>query len=108
MIWKEFCALAPTWLAIAVAIVAAVYGPAAVTGRGSTFYSIGAITLGAQALGHEYSHRTLSLLLAQPVARERILLVKLGVLAVFLAALVALAAIGLSFFRLKQSQFAAV
>src|SRR5207245_9327510 len=40
---------------------------------------------------HEYSHHTLVLLLSQPVRRERVLLVKLGVLAAMLLALSAVA-----------------
>lgn len=108
MIWKEFRALAPTWLAIALAMVAADYGPSGFRGFASIFYFLGAVALGAQSLGHEYSHRTLALLLAQPVGRKRILLIKLGVLAALLAALVGVATIGLSSFRLKQQDIVGV
>lgn len=108
MIAKELRALAPTWVAIVAAMVAAGYGPSAVRGFGSAFYFLGAVALGAQAIGHEYSHRTLSLLLAQPIGRGRILLVKLAVLAVVLAALVGVSTLGLSSFRLERQQFVGV
>ena len=54
-----------------------------------TVYFLGAIALGAWSIGHEYSGRTLSLLLSQPRRRENILLVKMGVLASMLFALTA-------------------
>lgn len=108
MIWTEFRALAPTWLAIVVAMVAADYSHSSLRGLGPVAYFLGAVTLGAQAIGHEYSHRTLTMLLTQPVSRQRILLVKLGVLAALLAALVGVAAIGLSFFRLDSRYIAGV
>src|SRR6185295_7486037 len=44
-------------------------------------YFLGIAGLGALSIGHEYSHRTLGMLLAQPARRQHILLVKLGVLA---------------------------
>jgi hypothetical protein len=40
----------------------------------------GVIALGAHSIGHEYAHRTLSLVLAQPVSRNRILTQKALVL----------------------------
>jgi ABC-type transport system involved in multi-copper enzyme maturation permease subunit len=40
-------------------------------------YFIGAATLGALTMGHEYSHRTLPFLLTLPVSRHRVLLTKL-------------------------------
>src|SRR5207249_54750 len=50
-------------------------------------YFIGAAAFGALSIGHEYSCRTLPLLLSQPVSRERVWLAKLGVLAVLLVVL---------------------
>ncbi len=47
------------------------------------------MALGAQSFGHEYSHRTLGLLLSQPADRRRLFLYKLGVLFVMLATLAA-------------------
>jgi hypothetical protein len=43
-------------------------------------YFVGAAALGAMSVGHEYVDRTLNLLLSLPVRRERLLVVKLGVL----------------------------
>jgi hypothetical protein len=103
MIGKELRALAPTWVAIAAGMVAADFGPWPLRGFGSVVYFLGAVTLGAQAIGHEYSYRTLPMLLTQPVSRQRILLVKLGVLAGLLAALAAVAAVTLLFRRGDQS-----
>ena len=102
MIRKELRALAPTWLAVAAAMVAAEFGPVLLRGSGVPAYFIGAIALGAQAMGHEFSHRTWSMLLSQPVRRERILLVKLGVLAALLVSLAGLAAFTLPFHRVEQ------
>src|SRR5688500_5257245 len=99
MIRKELRALAPTWLAVAAVMVATPYAPVLLRGFGVPAYFIGAIALGAQAVGHEFSHRTWSMLLAQPVRRERMLLVKLGILAALLLALAALAAFTLQFGR---------
>jgi hypothetical protein len=50
-------------------------------------YFLGTATLGALSMGHEYSGRTLSLLLSLPVSRARLLAVKLGTLAAVLAIL---------------------
>src|SRR5207342_1168255 len=47
--------------------------------------------LGALSIGHEYTNRTLPMLLAQPASRARILVVKLAVLAVLLVTLSAVA-----------------
>jgi hypothetical protein len=47
------------------------------------------IALGAQSLGHEYSHRTLGLLLALPVSRRRVYLAKHSLLAAMVLPLVA-------------------
>ncbi len=60
-------------------------------GTGILAYILGAVTLGAMSIGHEYSHRTLTPLLAQPVARGRVLQIKLVVLAIILGTLAVLA-----------------
>ncbi len=52
--------------------------------------AFGAPALGAMAIGHEYSGKTLPLLLSQPVPRERLYATKLTVLAAMLAILLAL------------------
>jgi hypothetical protein len=102
MIQKELRALAPTWLAIAAAMVGADYTHSLLRGFGVPAYFIGAVALGAQAIGHEFSHRTLSLVLTQPVRRQRVLLVKLGVLAGMLVSLGGLAMVTLPFFRVDR------
>ena len=50
-------------------------------------YGAGSVAVVAHAFGHEYAHRTLPVLLAQPVDRRRIFLTKLGVAAPMLLAL---------------------
>lgn len=50
-------------------------------------YCAVALALGAMAIGHEYRHRTLAMLLAQPSARLVMLSVKLGVLIALLGLL---------------------
>lgn len=103
MIGKELRALAPTWLAITAAMIATDYGPMPLRGLGPVCYFVGVVALGAQAIGHEFSHRTLALLLTQPVRRQRVLLVKLAVLAGLVAALAGVAAVTLTFGRNEQS-----
>lgn len=41
---------------------------------------LGPIVLGAMVIGHEYAHRTLTLMLAQPISRARLLAAKAAVL----------------------------
>lgn len=108
MIGKELRALAPTWLAVAVAMLAATYSDWTARGLSAPLYFIGAVALGAQAIGHEFSHGTLSLLLMQPVSRRRILLVKLGVLGALLGALAGIAAVTLPFLRVDRPFIAGV
>jgi hypothetical protein len=90
---KEVRALAAPWLACAACmLVIAVtnephlFGPLAVIA-----YLVGTVGLGALSIGHEYTGRTLSLLLTLPARRERLLATKLGVLAVMLLGLWVLA-----------------
>ena len=54
-------------------------------------FGFGSVALGAQSFGHEYSHRTLGLLLSQPIDRRRLFLYKLAVLFVMLLTLTAVA-----------------
>ncbi len=53
--------------------------------------SLGSVALGALSIGHEYTNRTLTLLLSLPAARRRLYLVKLGVLGPMVLTLGALA-----------------
>jgi ABC-type transport system involved in multi-copper enzyme maturation permease subunit len=98
VIAKEIRALLPAWAAagaalIACALVRDLYP------FGIPAYFIGAATLGAMTFGHEYSYRTLPLMLTLPVTRRRVLLTKLVVLGSFLLFLAALAAWTLPFGR---------
>jgi hypothetical protein len=94
---KEIRALFPTYALILVAVVAGSFGDSyTMIGTGLLGYAFGSVALGAQSFGHEYSHRTLTLLLSQPTDRRRLYLYKLGVLFVMLATL---AAVTLLLFR---------
>lgn len=62
-------------------------------------YSVGLVALGATAFGHEYVHRTVGLLLIQPLSREELLRSKLRVL---LPVLVVSALPGLGAFLIAQ------
>jgi ABC-type transport system involved in multi-copper enzyme maturation permease subunit len=93
---KEVRALAPIWAACAVALAASGFLQEPVLAMFARFaYLLGMLALGAHSIGHEYAHRTLGPLLAQPVSRRRVLLVKLAVAAsmVVLLAAVAVAAV---------------
>jgi len=90
VIAKELRALVPPWAAASAAVVACALVrdlyPFAIPA-----YFIGAATLGAMTMGHEYNHRTLPLLFTLPVSRHRVLLTKLAVLGVSLLLLAAVA-----------------
>jgi len=89
---KEVRALLPVWVVSGLVLVAdAVFGPVRVIPLGLLAYGVGAVALGALSIGHEYTHRTLGILLAQPSSRRRILLIKQSVLAAMLLSLFALA-----------------
>ncbi len=97
---KEVRALLPAWLvSIAASSWSSAYiGVAAAASDDRAFHALGlvafgagSIALGAISLGHEYSHGTLPLLLAQPIHRARLVGVKLLVLAVMLLSLAAAA-----------------
>ena len=88
---KEVRALLPVWIASAIAITAAVLSDARNHELGLIAYGFGSVALGAQSIGHEYTSRTLTLLLSQPWSRRRLLCLKLAVLSVMLLTLAALA-----------------
>lgn len=91
LIVKEARALAPIWLGTAVTIVA---GTTAGMFPGALLaFILGAAALGVFSIGHEYSNRTLTSLLAQPLGRSRLLLSKLVVLAPLLILLSLVAAL---------------
>jgi hypothetical protein len=89
---KEARALAPLWLAVAATLAFAgiTDDRLVVTVAGFT-YVLGAVALGAWTMGHEFALRTLSSLLAQPIERQRLYVVKALVLVVMVATLGALA-----------------
>jgi hypothetical protein len=90
---KEVRALALPWLACAACMLVIgvtdapyLFGPLAIIA-----YLVGTVALGALSIGHEYTGRTLSLLLTLPTRRERLLTTKLGVLTVMLLTMWAVA-----------------
>ena len=89
---KEFRALLPLWVGAMATLAAASFGirrwpsDLAVVG-----YVGGVFALSAHAIGHEYGHRTLPMLLAQPVSRRRLFGAKLLILGAMLATLAAAA-----------------
>lgn len=94
---KEIRALSPAWVACILTVAAgAVVDDPRLQGLGLLAYGLGSLALGAQSIGHEYTHHTLAMLLAQPTDRRRLLLVKLGVLTSMLMTLGAVAWIVLS------------
>jgi hypothetical protein len=92
---KEIRGLFPAWLACLATMVAAVALGGQMQVFGLIGFFLGAVALGALSMGHEYSSRTLSLLLTQPTRRERLFLEKLGVLSAMLLVLYAVASLGL-------------
>jgi len=89
---NELRALLPLWLPCVFVIAAggALTGPR-FSGLAMAGFAFGSFTIGAHAIGHEYTHGTLGALLAQPVERRSVLLVKLGILTALLAILAATA-----------------
>lgn len=100
---KEVRALRPVWLGCVASLVclAAVRADTAVSpGRIDALvvliYAGTSAALGAVSVGHEYSARTLTLLLSQPASRARIFLVKQSVLALMLLTLAGILWAGVS------------
>ena len=88
----EIRTLWPAWLAsLFVMIASAMVNVEPFRGLGIAAYPLGIAALGALSVGHEYGHRTLTLLLSQPERRERLFLVKLGVLGAMLLTIGAVA-----------------
>jgi hypothetical protein len=101
---KEVRALGPVWLATVIAILVFQPRAAILHGFGAAAYFLGAAALGALSIGHEYTNRTLPFLLTVPARRGRLLLIKLGVLAVMLLTLCGVA--GLTVFHSFEAWFA--
>lgn len=91
LVAKEVRALLPFWLA-SVAALACVFALGRwVSARALNIqtmelfvYGGASVTLGALSIGHEYTNRTLSLLLSQPASRARVFVAKQFVLAMML------------------------
>ena len=85
---KEIRALLPTYAAalasIAIGCVSSSY---LLIAMGLLGFAVGSVALGAQSFGLEYSHRTLGLLLSQPIDRRRVFFYKLAVLSLMLVTL---------------------
>jgi hypothetical protein len=82
---KEVRALLPAWLAcLGVLSASAAVSDPRIRVFAVLAFGVGSVALGALSIGHEYTHRTLTQLLSQPVGRGRLYLVKLGVLAAML------------------------
>jgi hypothetical protein len=91
LVTKEIRALLPAWIGAALAIGAAVLSGGRSHELGLIAYAFGSVVLGAQSVGHEYTHRTMAQLLSQPWSRRRLLAVKLTVLTTMVATLAAFA-----------------
>lgn len=101
---KEVRALGPVWLATVIAILVFQPKAAILHDFDAVAYFLGAAALGALSLGHEYTNRTLPFLLTVPAGRGRLLVIKLGVLAVMLLTLCGVA--GLTVFHGFDAWFA--
>ena len=78
---KEVRALLPTYCAALIAVVVGSFSNGhTLIAAGLLGFAFGSVALGAQSFGHEYTHRTLGLLLSQPLDRRRLFFYKLVVL----------------------------
>lgn len=93
---KDFRELLPWAAAVAATVLACAYigqfldyslDAERFQAAGIGAYFLGVVSLGAMSVGHEYSHRTLPALLAQPVERWRVLAAKLSALTPIVAVL---------------------
>ena len=87
---KELRALGPVWLAFGGLVL---LGAAIWPGGNFVGYAAGTFFLAAMSIGHEYTNRTLPGLLAQPVSRRQMFIVKMVVVVALVAALGALASL---------------
>jgi len=94
LITKEARALLPVWAATLFALAAAfAWRHRSYSDIGLVGYVAGVIVLGAHAIGHEYGHRTLPILLAQPASRARLFAAKFLVAGGMLATLAVAASV---------------
>jgi len=92
---KELRALLPLWAGCVVMAWAGGMSDPFLFRAGFIAYLLGSAALGALSMGHEYTNRTLSLLLTAPISRPRIFAVKAAVLLPMLITLGAIALIRL-------------
>jgi hypothetical protein len=88
---KEIRALFPLWLGCVAMVWLGGFANRFFVPTGFLAFLLGSAALGALAVGHEYTNRTLGLLLTSPVSRRRIFAAKAGVLVPMLLILAALA-----------------
>jgi ABC-type transport system involved in multi-copper enzyme maturation permease subunit len=94
LVAKEVRALLPVWAATMVALAAAfVWRQRSFSDIGIIGYVGGVVSLGAHSIGHEYGHRTLPMLLAQPAPRWRLFTIKFLIAGAMLATLALAAAL---------------
>ena len=75
---NELRALVPLWtICTLTVIVGTMIGQSELRGIAILAYGLGSCAIGAHAFGHEYGHRTLSLVLSQPIDRRWLLVIKL-------------------------------
>ena len=89
---KEARALLPMWGA---AILLILVGGRWDREYAAVGYLLGSLVIGGQVFGHEYTHRTLAMLLTQPIGRHRVYVTKMTVLALGLATISVAAYFGL-------------
>ncbi len=92
---KEMRALAPLWLGCVAIVWISAAGGELWFRAGFLAYLLGSAALGALSIGHEYTNRTLPVLLSVPVSRRRMFAMKACVLLAMLATLAAIAVIRL-------------
>ena len=82
-LWKETRALLPFWAAMAGLIgIPALFRVQEGVAMSVSAYVFGCALLGSVIIGQEFQHRTMGLLLSQPVSRRRIWWEKMFVLGV--------------------------
>jgi hypothetical protein len=87
---KEVRALLPTYCAaLFLVVIGSFTNSHTMIAAGLLGFAFGSVALGAQSFGHEYTHRTLGLLLSQPLDRRRLFFYKVAVLSVMLTTLTA-------------------
>ena len=92
---KEIRALLPLWLGCIAIVSAGGFSDLILFPAGFITWLLGSAALGALSIGHEYTHRTLPLVLSMPVSRRRTFAMKASVLLPMLVILAAVAVVRL-------------